>query len=371
MPLYVTVRKDTGALEIRGIVKPAGEGQAIRVRRRAGTNDPKLAAEEARLLEVEILRGAYHGERRAAKTFSEAALSYLKHEERTIGTKALVRRLTQHFRDTPLDKINQEAVDRARARVLRDGARSATVKRNLIVPLRAIMLHAAKRNWCSRPNFDLPAEPRGRTAFLMPDQVDALIEAAAPHLRPLLAFLVCTGCRIGEAFALQWPEVDLRGARVILWEGETKGGSRRIVPLPPRAVATLASLPHREGHVFRTQHGEAYRQSSKGGGGQIRGAWATACRKAGLPGAGGARARSDRSSKAITFQPENTPHNLRHTWATWHYAVNKDLLRLMHDGGWSDMKLVVRYAHLMPAGMQDAINAVWGVTGTTAAAARA
>lgn len=369
MPLKVERRKDTGSLWIVGTVTPAGQGKGIRVRRRAGSDDPGLAREEAASLEAQILRSAWHGEKPVSRTFSAAVISYLKHEQRSAGTIALVRRLLLHFRDTPLERIDQEAVDKARAAILRPGASPSSVRRNIITPLRAVLSHAARRRWCAIPIFDLPREPKGRVAFLMPAQAEALIAAASPHLQPLLTFLVCTGCRLGEALALEWSEVDLAAARAILWEGETKGGMRRIVRLPPAAVACLALLPGRAGRVFRTRAGDGYRLTSDGkGGGQISTAWATACRRAGLPGELLERRRPDRSSPAAVFRPEHSPHTLRHTYATWHYALHQDLLLLKADGGWASASQVERYAHLMPAGQQDAIRRVWGLWPTPALA---
>jgi integrase len=360
MPLYVRRRKDTGRLEIHGVVRAAGTDIGVRVRHRAGTDDEALAAEEAHLLEAMLLREAYHGERRAARTFAEAAVSYLKHEPRTSGTKGLVRKLTVHFAHTKLDKINQEAVDGARDKLLRPGAAPGTVRRNIIAPTKAVLIHASKRGWCPRPDFDMPREARGRTTFLMPDHVEALIAAAAPHIRPLLVFLICTGCRLGEALAIDWSQVDLPGARVILFPDQTKARVQRAVHLTPRAIADLAGLPGRDGHVFRAPHGEAYRQSVDGGGGQLRSVWASACRNAGLPGETRERQRGDRPGKHRSFNPVHSPHILRHSWASWKWALDKDLIRLQHDGGWSDVKLVTRYAHLVPVGHEAAIRAVWG-----------
>jgi hypothetical protein len=40
------------------------------------------------------------------------------------------------------------------------------------------------------------------------------------------------------------------------------------------------------------------------------------------------------------LDPELTPHDLRHTWASWHYALNRDLLALKIEGGWSSVALV-------------------------------
>jgi integrase len=111
---------------------------------------------------------------------------------------------------------------------------------------------------------------------------------------------------MSEAIELEWRDVDLQAPRVIFWR--TKSGARRDVALSPRTVAALASLPHREGRVFRwsTQRRGASGQSvqrvmdyadrGRQTGGQIRKAWAGAIRRGGLT-------------------PDLTPHDLRHTCA--------------------------------------------------------
>jgi hypothetical protein len=87
MPLTITRRKSTGALTISGTV--AGQ----RIQRRAQSNDLALAREEAAALEAEILRSAWHGERRGSVTFDEALVSYLEAQPRHENTKARLRRL--------------------------------------------------------------------------------------------------------------------------------------------------------------------------------------------------------------------------------------------------------------------------------------
>jgi integrase len=64
--------------------------------------------------------------------------------------------------------------------------------------------------------------------------------------------------------------------------------------------------------------------------------------------AGLTAAKSRRAGGAIRragLEPELTPHNLRHTWASWHYALNRNLLALKIEGGWSPIALVKRYLH--------------------------
>ena len=355
MPIRVTTRPDAAGLWLIGTVRPAGTQAGVRVRRRAGSDHLATAKQEAVALEASILRDHHLGRRAAVHSFAAVALSYLEHAPRSDGTKALVRRLLLHFRETPIDRIDQAAVDKARKILLRPDASPGTVLRNLIAPLRAILTHGDRRGWGRCPQFDVPRQAKGRTRFLMPAEVMRLQAAAPPQLQPLITFLIGTGCRLGEALALQWDAVDLQGARVILYEGETKSGARRVVALPPAVGAALAALPHRVGAVFRRRRNKRLRgamvpigyRAGGGYGGQVKRAWASTVAAAGVEGA--------------------TPHTLRHSWASWHYAVHQDLMLLKHEGGWSSVALVERYAHLMPAGQVDAIRAVWGLNDAVAA----
>jgi integrase len=347
MPLTVVRRKSTGALTITGTV--AG----TRVRRRAQSDDPKLAAEEAAALEADLLRTAWHGERRGSRTFAEAALSYLEAAPRTESTKGRVRRLLLALGTTTLAEIDQGTISRLRSKLLRPDATSATVSRGIIVPLRAILRYAHRRGWCDAPVFEIPRRVEGRTLYLLPREAERLISTAVPHVRPLLLFLISTGARMSEAIELDWRELDLSGARAIFWR--TKTGKRRVAQLPPRAVLTLASLPHREGPVFRWGKSlRAYADRGREEGGHIKRAWKSAIRRAAL-------------------DPELTPHDLRHTWASWHYALHRDLLALKIEGGWSSVALVERYAHLLPADQEAAIREFlgWHQAGTNRATAHA
>src|SRR6516165_9582525 len=228
MPLTVTRRKSSGALTITGTV--AG----TRIRRRAQSDDPKLAAEEAATIEADLLRAAWHGERRGARSFAEAVTSYLEAAPRTESTRARVRRLLLALGTARLAEIDQGTIARLKPAVLRPGASPATVSRGVIVPLRAVLRHAHRRGWCDAPVFEIPRGPDGRTRCLLPCEAERLIAVGAPHVRPLLVFLLSTGARMSEAIELDWRDLDLRGGRAIFWR--TKTGKRRIAMLPPRAV---------------------------------------------------------------------------------------------------------------------------------------
>lgn len=299
-------------------------------------------------------RAAVFGEE-AVVTWADAVASYAQVQTIQAGMEALLDRLSRHFGEMHLRSINQLAVDRAILTLCRPDAAPGTKLRNVIVPLQAVLNHAARRGWCQPPAFEKPRGASGakRTRWLTPPEFIALRDAAAPHLRPLIVFLACTGARLGSALALDWADVDLQHGRALL--RDTKNGNDHTVELLPATVAAMAMMEGRVGRVFRTDDGGIYPPSDDGGG-QIRTAWATACRRAGFAGSW----KGDGKSRWWT-PADVTPHVLRHTWASWRYAFHRDILRLKAEGDWSSVALCERYAKLVPAGMLADVLAAWGL----------
>jgi integrase len=226
------------------------------------------------------------------------------------------------------------------------------LERGIIVPVRAVMRLAADEGWCDAPRLRAPKRQEGRTLYLLPDGAEALLAAAGPALALLIRFILGTGARMAEAIELDWKDVDLPGARAIFWR--TKTGKRRNAHLPPGLVAELANLRHKHGNVIRRPDGEPYNDREREMGGHVRTAWAATRRRAIEAGA--------------DIPAELTPHDLRHTWASWHYALYRDPMRLKLEGGWSSLDQIERYVHLLPAGQEDAIAAFWHGIDTSAAA---
>jgi integrase len=328
---------------------------------------------------------------RAVVSFARAALSYLEFEARSPRTVIDVNRLAQHFGATRLALIDQDAADGAVKALLDLDAKPATKIRTVYMPLTAVLNHAAARKWCDHPKFERPTVETSKTRWLTPAEAIALIDCAADHLRPLLTFILCTGARLSEALELDWANVDLPAG--LAHFRDTKNEDDRAAALPPAAILALANLLGRKlpdgthekkGPVFLRDDGEPYADRGRLEGGQIGTAWATACKRAGLPGKlkiverkikmrarwiavgrGPAmrhklRPEYQRTVKLEVFTPQVTPHDLRHTWATWFYALTKDPLLLKAEGGWKSLKMVERYAHLMPSALVPEIARVWG-----------
>ena len=232
-----------------------GTVRGVSVYETTGTSDED-AAEELRIKrEGEILHRTIYGEQ-VSRTFAEAALMYLERPGGLPDTEArYVFPLVDHFGHLTLDKIDQAAVDRyisARHR----GAKVSTIRRATLTPLTSVLNHAHRLGWCEVPRFRRLKQPKGRTTYLSEDQAERLIEASAPHFRPLVILLLYTGARLSEALYLDWADVDLQRRMITFWD--TKNGETRTVPLHVRAFLTLANLEHREGAIFRTQRGEPY-----------------------------------------------------------------------------------------------------------------
>lgn len=288
------------------------------------TDNEKLAEEIRANREVELLTESVYGAA-ATATFAHAALSYIEQG----GSKRHLHDIIEYFAKTNLAKINQDAIDRG-ARKLYPDVSVATRVRQFYVPVSAVLNHAAKRGWCPKLIIQHQKLPKGRVRWLKPAEANRLVASCADHLKPLVTFLIYVGARTGEALWMDWSQVDLTSGHVIF--PRTKNGDARGVPLHQRVLVALANLPHREGEVFRRPDGSPYERpdpdddSDTSAGTRIKTAFKGACRRANIT--------------------DFRPHDCRHTFATWHYAHNRDLTALMRLGGWKDIKSVIRYMHV-------------------------
>jgi integrase len=322
MPLKLKRRPDRPHWYIHGTVR------GITIRESTGVTDQKAAEAIKARREWEIIQRSVFGAE-ATATFIGAAVKYMEADGERLYLKPIIAKIGS----MPLAKIDQGLIDKTAKELYPEGS-PATLNRQVYTPIAAVLNHAAKRGLCSKRVIERPLLPLGRIRWLTFEEAERLIEACSPHLRPLVVFILGTGARLSEALYLDWRDVDLvRGHVAFL---DTKNGEARGVPLHSRIVNELRLLRHREGAVFRTQKGRPYAEKESGGG-QIKTAFRGACRRAGIT--------------------DFSPHDCRHTWATWHYAANRDLIALMKLGGWKSERMVLRYAHVNVSQLAPSINA--------------
>ncbi len=210
----------------------------------------------------------------------------------------------------------------------------ATINRHFAF-LRHILMLAVKdgklaRNPASGVSF-LPEERR--TRFLNDTELANLETIMAPAHWKLVAFAVETGLRREEQFRLRWDQIDMETG--ILTIPLPKGGKTRHVPLGDGAQTILRSLDSFVGSpwVFPSPVdplGSWNPQSF------INHIYSPALRKAGIQGA--------------------CWHTLRHTAASRRIMAGVDLVAVKEILGHRDIVTTLRYSHLSPGHLREAIN---------------
>lgn len=261
-------------------------------------------------------------------TFIGAAVNYMETGHR----KRYVAKLIKYFGETPVDDIDQAAIDQA-AVTLHPNVTPATRNTCVYTPVSAILRHVGRKLELKRPEG---AKGRMVTDALTPDDAFAIIRAAEsfdPEYALLLRFLLYTGCRLGEALALRWEDIRIeeRAARV----RTSKNGDPREMLLREDLCMALQVRSQPVGRVFR------FRQ-----GGWLK----TLLLRSRLAACGLAMpSRPDRGKHRIV-PPHRLSwvnhHSFCHTWATWMRRYGGlDDIGLAATGRWRDPRSARRYAH--------------------------
>ncbi len=324
-----------------------------------GEREERAAKGRARIIraEKEALIAADRG--RACMSFGQASSRWFAERGQfRKGQQNIAFQLAWLQREigmaTPLTSIDDNMLARLVAR-RRAGQKpgevvtAATVNRQMVEPLRAIMRRAGKL-W-GQPVQEiawrdhLMPEPRGRVRELTPEEEQRLVNAIRPDYLPVITVAFLRGLRKAEGALLEWSQLDweCRFARIT-----EKGGEVRRVALGetvagiiraergrhPRAVWTYARKrrlpPERPGAPWR-EVGERVPITLSG----LNTEWRRARRRAGI-----ASTRADREN-GLAF------HDLRHTFASRLLRACRDLKLVSVALGHADIATTQRYAHVL------------------------
>jgi len=197
----------------------------------------------------------------------------------------------------------------------------------------ALLRHLLKRaatEWNilpSAPVVRLERERQGRLRWATPEEATRLLAACAQSgntdLLHVVTVALYTGARQSEILRLTWDRVD-RTRGVIQLE-VTKSGKRREVPYPSQVEAVFARRPRAGETVFRARRWDSYRS-----------AWERALRVARV--------------EDFKF------HDLRHTYASWLVQRGRPLVEVKDLLGHATLTMTLRYAHLAPEHLREAVN---------------
>jgi integrase len=196
--------------------------------------------------------------------------------------------------------------------------------------LRGALLAREKKLRLERDRFNQWRSARGLSVF--PPHVHEYVD----HLHPIVLLALNTGLRRSELFHLKWKDVNLKTKWLVVVGRTSKNKQTRRVPLNREAVRLLdawkkqCSMRLSNPHVF---HGNDDKPLTT-----ITTAWRTLRKQAGL----------------IDFNF----HDLRHHFASRLVQSGVDLNTVRELLGHADIKMVLRYAHLAPAGLANAVEKV-------------
>jgi integrase len=188
-------------------------------------------------------------------------------------------------------------------------------------------------------------EPPGRIRYLSHKELEQLLRACEPgsllenlhnqnrelsklisvYLKPIVLVAMHSGMRRGEIVDLRWKDLDFKQRRILL--EKTKNNERRVIYMNDTLYETLRSLPvhlHR-GRVFPDVNGN-----------MVSVAFERACKRAGL--------------EDFRF------HDLRHTFASYLTMGGANLRTVQTLLGHKDLRMTMRYSHLSPEHLKDAVN---------------
>lgn len=268
----------------------------------------------------------------------------------------------------PLGEVAGRDVDQFKTRRLKAGIKPATVNRDLD-RIRSVFSRAVE--WEFLTDHPLKAVKRAKGAdnsrvrYLKPAEEKRLREALAEreaerrasrdrhnawhsergsvghpqwhkdaftdHLMPLVLVAMNTGLRRGELFGLSWSDVNFPGKLLTVTAGNAKSRKARHVPLNHEAIDVLKRWRKHtdgEGLVF--------------------------------PGVGGGRMTNvNKSWDGLVTDAKLTDfrfHDLRHDFASKLVMAGVDLNTVRELLGHADIAMTLRYSHLAPDKLADAVS---------------
>jgi integrase len=189
--------------------------------------------------------------------------------------------------------LREDRIEAYVARRQKDGAKNATINRELAVLKRALRLGERSERVVRRPHIAMLEENNRRKGFFEPEEFGALLANLPEDLCPLARIAYITGWRVpSELRRLQWRHVDF--AVGLLRIEDSKNREARQFPFTPELRSILEAQRART-TAMEEATGQIipwvfWRRKGPGVGregqpvGLFRRAWITACRKAGIPG---------------------------------------------------------------------------------------
>jgi integrase len=314
------------------------EGKRVR---RSFTNKPEALAWEAEA-KAKLATGKPLEEAAPAPASDNRTLEWLKEETLTRYWKGTANE-TEALRcaeevveilgaQRHPKAVTTTDVDELITKLKSNGNSAATVNRKLAA-LSKMMTHALRVNIIDRkPMIERQKETEGRIRWYRPEEEAAVLayleEEGELDFRDLIMFLCDTGCRLGEAFKLQWRDVNDVFVELV----ERKAGNSTGVPQTPRVRELLKRRGGNAKPMDLVFPGWDKKKACT--------AWGVVRKAVGLIG------------------EEDVLHAWRHTCASRLVQAGTPIQVVQQWLGHKSLRMTMRYAHLSPTNLLSAMQAL-------------
>lgn len=332
--MHVTKKKGTPYFQARWS-DPDGSGRVLS--KSTGETSRRAAEAKGREFEAASLaaweRTQRGGKVGSAQVIEEYWQTELKMKKWAPSAEVHLERIANFLGDRPYCEVTIADVARLVDDLVAGGTMSnSTINRMLAVWARMhtvadeIRLYPVQKiRWRSVWR----EEPEGRTRFLTPDEIKALMSALPVNLKEIVVFAIMTGARRSQIVNLVWDRVDLEHGTAIVYKKSRKKDLPHTIELNEGALEMLLRrIEHKAPGVrcfdaTNFQHG-----------------FEKAVAAAGL--------------KDFRF------HDLRHCFATA-LARKASLSVVRQQLGHADLRMTMRYAHVQQEDVRAGVRMLPGI----------
>jgi len=277
-------------------------------------------------------------EKRARLKLSEAIDKVFKekwkHNKDGEGARRNAEIVMEQIGDMPISKIDEDVVAELILKLESRGIKAGTVNRYLAA-LKTLLRHN-RQPW---DHIKLKKEPAGRIRVITESEEERAVELFRHTTHPpkrkyyyamadLVEVLVDTGCRLSEILSITYKDVNFGANLLTSWIN--KGDKPRSIPMTSRVRGILTRLKEvNTDKPFKINVHQADH------------AWTWVRKEMGLEG-----------------DNHFVIHALRHTCASRLVNAGIDLYVVKEWLGHSSIKMTEKYAHLNPAKLVEAANAL-------------
>lgn len=271
------------------------------------------------------------------RTWAEAKLKWLsemQHKRSIYNDIVHFDWLQTHLDHFCLEDITKDLIENISQKKVAENVSPATVNRVLAL-IRSVLNKACKQwEWINRvPHIAMKPEDNKRVRWLTKNEAELLLKELPRHLRVMAKFTLATGLRARNVSFLEWKNINMQSRHAVILPDQNKTKKYLGIPLNQDAINVIKEQIGKDGKYIFVYRGKPITQCSTR-------AWRNALKRAGI---------------------ENFRwHDLRHTWASWHVQSGTSLQELAELGGWANMEMVLRYAHLSSKQLENAADRISG-----------